>query len=96
MIPINTTAQAAKVVEELTAPGDQPVDQAADWAWTADAYAAAERNAGCRSAIAALVAGNRKLAHDLVLTSFTRQLRIHGLGYVPLAGRPYEQMGPLR
>lgn len=96
MIPIHTAAQAAERLDRLAAQDDQAVDQPVDYAWTADAYAAAERNAGCRSAVAALVAGNRRLAHDLVLTSFTRQLRIHGLGYVALPGRPYEQMGPLR
>ena len=74
----------------------QAQSQAGQFASTAEDYARAERNAGCRAAVAILVkSGNRRLAHDVLMTSFTRQLRIHGLGYAAIPGRPYDQMGDL-
>jgi ectoine hydroxylase-related dioxygenase (phytanoyl-CoA dioxygenase family) len=60
-----------------------------------ESYAAAERAAGIAEANRLRREGRCGLAHYVLSRSFIRQVRILGLSYAAIPGRPYEQGGPL-
>jgi hypothetical protein len=65
-----------------------------DWSDPA-AQAAWHRKVGHARAIELLVAGQPGRAHAEVMRTYLRQVRVLGLSYAGIPGRPYDEMGPL-
>jgi hypothetical protein len=57
--------------------------------------AEAERDAAIREAVTHMGEGTPGRVYALVMRSYLRQVRILGLGYAGIPGRPYEEGGLL-
>ena len=86
------------MIDHLNTRASQAQDEASRFATRredAEAQAAIVRANGHAEAIALLVKGEPGRAYAVVMRTWARQLRVLGLSYAGIPGRPYDEGGDL-